>query len=161
MLKIMVSITSVAIQVLYVLAIILFLWGFFTLASTDGSIFDSVQSLSAIVVSIFLILILGGIAVGFRLSEQLLEIKNILIMNSDVKVIDKANDDDQSTDKERKNTKARKVRPVKEPLPNSGLFEKDSLGNKICKKCTKPSRENSTFCESCGEQFATKTKDDG
>ena len=93
MLKIMVSITSVAIQVLYVLAIILFLWGFFTLASTDGSIFDSVQSLSAIVVCIFLILILGGIAVGFRLSEQLLEIKNILIMNSDVKVIDKANDD--------------------------------------------------------------------
>lgn len=93
MLKIMVSITSLAIQVLYVLAIVLFLWGLYAIDPFKGSIFDAYQGLYAIVVSIFLVLILGGIAVGFRISEQLLEIKNVLIMNSNVKVMDKANDD--------------------------------------------------------------------
>ena len=88
MLEFMVNLTSWVIRAGGAIAMLIGLYGLIQLFRGEF-----LWGIAGIITGIVFIVILGGVAVAFRISEQLLEIKNILIMNSDVKVIDKANDD--------------------------------------------------------------------
>ena len=93
MLKLMVEITSWVIRILGGLVVLIFVVGIGVLLfGGDSTTFSTTVGLGIIASSILLAIILGATAVLFRLSEQvketnqnLLDIKNVLVLNSEVK----------------------------------------------------------------------------
>ena len=84
MLKLYVSITSWIIRIVGIVTILVFLYGLYIFLANDTE-----AGLGVVLGCVVFAVLLGAVAVLFRLSEQLLEIKNILIMHTGVKVRDK------------------------------------------------------------------------